>query len=139
MIWYRDSYSTADAEAWVQHAVAGHAAGTDLHFAVCNTDGKLVGVLGLEGVSEEIGRAMIGYWLATPATGRGLGTRAVAEAVAWARGQPRIRVLWALVAEQNQRSRHVLEVNGFHVGGTRELDERGDVPLVYELDLSARV
>ena len=137
MVWYRDSYAMADAEAWVRHAVASHAAGTDFHFAVCDDNSHLVGVLSLESVSSETGRAMLGYWLATPATGRGLGTRAIAEALDWARGQSRIHVVWALVAETNDRSRRVLESNGFRVVGTRERDERGDVPLVYDTELCA--
>jgi RimJ/RimL family protein N-acetyltransferase len=118
--------------------VASHAARTDFHFAVSDNDGQLAGVLSLESVSEETGRAMLGYWLATPATGRGLGTRAVAEALDWARGQSRLQVIWALVAETNEHSRRVLEANGFRVIGTREQDERGDVPLVYEVELRAR-
>jgi ribosomal-protein-serine acetyltransferase len=137
MVWYRDAYALADAETWVRHAVASHAAGADFHFAVCDDTGQLAGVLGLESVSEETGRAMLGYWLATPATGRGLGTRAVAEALAWARGQSRLQVIWALVAETNERSRRVLEANGFRVVGIRDRDERGDVPLVYEIELRA--
>ena len=112
----------------MRHAVAAHAAGTDFHFAVCDDNGQLVGVLGLESVSSETGRAMLGYWLGTSATGRGLGTRAVAEALDWARDQSRIQVVWALVAETNERSRRVLEANGFRVVGARERDERGDVP-----------
>jgi ribosomal-protein-serine acetyltransferase len=138
MVWYRDTYGPEDAVSWVRHAVGAHAAGSAFHFAVCGSDGELAGVLGLEDVSDETGRAMLGYWVATPATGRGLGTRAVGEAVAWARGQPRLRVVWALVAETNERSRRVLEANGFRVVGAREQDERGDVPLVYEIELAQR-
>jgi ribosomal-protein-serine acetyltransferase len=138
MVWYHDAYDLADAETWVRHAVASHAAGSDFHFAVCDTNGQLAGVLSLESVNQETGRAMLGYWLATPATGGGLGTRAVADAVAWAHTQSRLRVIWALVADTNERSRRVLETNGFCVAGTRERDERGDVPLVYELELRAQ-
>ena len=137
MTWYRDTYGLADAETWVTQAVARHAAGTDFHFAVHDTEDTLAGVLSLENVSDETGRAMLGYWLATPTTGRGLGTRAVAEVLLWARRQSRLRVIWALVAEGNRPSRRVLEGNGFTVVDRRAPDERGDVPLVYEVELRA--
>jgi RimJ/RimL family protein N-acetyltransferase len=135
MVWYHDAYDLGDAEMWVEHAIAEWAAGTAFHFAVCEPDDRLIGVLSLESVDEETGRAMLGYWLATPATGHGLGKRAVGQALAWARDRLRPRVIWALVAEANTPSRRVLEANGFHVAGAREVDERGDVPLVYEVEL----
>lgn len=138
MVWYRDTYDLADAESWVGQAVARHAAGTDFHFAVRDPDSALAGVLSLEDVNDETGRAMLGYWLATPATGHGLGTRAVADVLLWARAQSRLRVIWALVAEANRPSRRVLEANGFAVIDRRAPDERGDVPLVYEIELRAR-
>lgn len=136
MVWYNDSYGLADAETWIQHTLAARTEGTGIHFAICAPDGSLVGVIGLEGITAG-GRAMLGYWLATPATGRGWGTRAVSDAVTWAQSQPQIVVIWALVAEANMASRRVLEANRFQVTGTRERDERGDVPLIYEFRLRA--
>jgi len=132
MVWHDDAYDVKSAEAWVQYAVAAHTAGNSLHFSVRDADDQIVGVLSLEDISPETGRAMIGYWLATSATGRGLGTRAVREAVSWAAAHSRIRVIWSLVAEANAPSRRVLESNGFTIVGVRERDERGDIPLVYE-------
>jgi RimJ/RimL family protein N-acetyltransferase len=81
---------------------------------------------------------MLGYWMATGATGRGLGRQAVEQVVTWARGQEDIATLWALVADANLPSRRVLEVNGFREVGSRGTDERGDRQLVYELELGSR-
>jgi RimJ/RimL family protein N-acetyltransferase len=134
MVWYRDDYDERAAGAWIRDAVASAAAGTGLEFAVLE-GGALVGVAGLEDVSAESGRAMLGYWLATPAAGRGVGRRAIALAVARARAMPGLRVVWAAVAEANRASRRVLEANQFRLVGTRGMDERGDTALRYELDL----
>jgi [ribosomal protein S5]-alanine N-acetyltransferase len=112
-------------------------AGTDFHFAIVDQADELIGVIGFEDVSDESGRAMLGYWLATDATGRGIGRRAIALALDWARSQPRLRVVWALVADANLPSRRVLEAKGFRIVGTRGVDERGDSTLVYELEFPA--
>ena len=136
MVWYRDAYGVSDAQRWIELALDARADGTGFHFAICDTTGSFVGVISLEGVTEA-GRSMLGYWIATPATGRGIGRRAVADILAWARENSRIRVVWALVAESNQRSRRVLEANGFAIVDVRPADERGDTPLVYEVELRA--
>jgi RimJ/RimL family protein N-acetyltransferase len=78
---------------------------------------------------------MLGYWVETPACGRGVASRSVAQALSWARADPRIQVVWAMVAEGNAASRRVVEKHGFSIAGRRPLDERGDVPLIYETSL----
>lgn len=137
MVWYRDDYSLTDAESWIQHTVDRAAAGSDFHFAIVTADDALIGVIGIEDVSPRSGRAMVGYWMASGATGRGLGRQAVAHVIAWARRQENIATLWALVAEANVASRRVLEINGFREVERRGWDERGDLQLVYELPLGS--
>jgi RimJ/RimL family protein N-acetyltransferase len=137
MPWYRDDYSVADAETWIRQSLVARERGTGFQFAICESDGMLVGVLGIEDVNETTGRAMVGYWVTAPSMGRGIGKGAVAHALAWARLLPQVRIVWAWVAETNDRSRRVLEANGFRLVGTRDMDERGDVPLIYELNLRA--
>jgi ribosomal-protein-serine acetyltransferase len=137
LVWYHDGYSLADAEAWLQRSLTEQGAGTGFHFAICREDGTLVGVTSLEDVSESAGRAMLGYWVATPATGRGAATRAVGQVLAWARVHTAIRIVWALVAEGNARSRGVLEANGFHVAASREGPAESDAELVYEIELKS--
>jgi RimJ/RimL family protein N-acetyltransferase len=137
MAWYRDDYDVRAAEEWIEHTLSGAVAGTDFHFAIVNQADELIGIIGFEDMSDESGRAMLGYWLATDATGRGIGRRAIAIALEWARSQPRLRVVWALVADANLPSCRVLEANGFRIVGTPGVDERGDSTLVYELELPA--
>ena len=82
-------------------------------------------MVSLEGAEETTGRSMLGYWVATAATGRGVATRAVAQTLDWARAHSDIRVVWALVAEANVASRRVLEANGFRLTETRQLPALG--------------
>src|SRR6185503_14931038 len=96
---YRDDYDVQAARRWIEDALANAEAGTGVQFAISDGEHDLVGVLGIEGISEHTGRAMIGYWLATPAAGRGVGRQAIALALTWARAQPGLRVVWAVVAD----------------------------------------
>jgi RimJ/RimL family protein N-acetyltransferase len=137
MAWYRDEYDLRTAQGWIEQSLASADAETDRQFVIVDRTNALVGVIGFEDMSTESGRAMLGYWLAIHATGRGIGRRAIALALGWARSQPALRVIWAVVADVNLPSRRVLEANGFRVVGTRGIDERGDETIVYELDLRA--
>jgi RimJ/RimL family protein N-acetyltransferase len=134
MVWYQDSYSPADAETWVRRSVAEHEGHSGYHFVMCGDDGALVGVTSLEDVGATDGRAMLGYWVATPAAGRGVATQAVAQVLDWARNHTNIGVIWALIAEENLGSRRVVEANGFHVAGTREPPASTEKLLIYEID-----
>ncbi len=125
MSWYSDDYDMDAATAWIEASLASAAAGSGYEFAVLDGNNAVVGVIGLEGIGEQSGRAMMGYWLATPMAGRQLGRGAVALALAWARTKPGLRTVWALVADANLASRRVLEINGF----------RGDAALLYEVEL----
>jgi RimJ/RimL family protein N-acetyltransferase len=135
MPWYRDQYSITDASTWIGASLAATAAGHGVQFAVIGHGNSLVGVIGFEDFSEQSGRAMIGYWLATPATGHGIGRQAIALALDWASARLGVRHVWAVVAEANGASRRVLEANRFQLVGSRGIDERGDLTLVYELEL----
>jgi len=138
MPWYRDDYDEGTAEAWIRHSLAGAAAGTDNTFAILDPTNGLIGVIGFEGITRPSGRAMLGYWLVTEATGRGIGRQAIALALDWAR-QSELRVIWASVAEPNHASRRVLEVNGFQLVRTGGVDEQGDAFLIYELELPGEI
>jgi RimJ/RimL family protein N-acetyltransferase len=135
MPWAQDSYDIESAKAWIDASLASAAAGAGFQFVMLDESEAIVGVVGLEDMSEHSERAMIGYWVATPATGRGIGRHAIEQAIRLARTQPRLRVIWAVVADANAASRRVLAVNQFRLVATRGIDERGDTALLYELDL----
>jgi RimJ/RimL family protein N-acetyltransferase len=137
MAWYRDDYDVHSAHAWIASTLASVASGTAIQFAIVSGE-DLVGVIGFEDIGVEPGRAMLGYWIATDAAGQGIGRQAIALALGWARTRPGLRTVWAVVADGNLASRRVLEVNEFRPVGSRGVDERGDVALLYELELHAR-
>ena len=138
MVWYRDDYDADTASAWIADSLAIAAAGSGIQFAILPADAQLVGVVGLENINEQSGRAMIGYWLSTRVAGRGIGRRAIELALAWARTRPGLRVICAVVADANLASRRVLEINRFRLVGTRGVDERGDTALLYEVELNSQ-
>ena len=135
MSWYHEGYGVEDADSWLEQSLAGRNAGTSCHFAICDSDATLCGVIGFEDITDPAGRAMIGYWIRTPETGRGLGTSAVREALTWARATTQLTLVWAIVAEPNGASRRVLERNGFHPVSSAEANVSGDPQLMYELPL----
>lgn len=67
----------------------------------------------------------IGYGVAASWRRRGVAQRAVADAIAWARGDPRIVAVTAQTATGNTASQNVLIVNGFTRSGLAHDDEHG--------------
>jgi RimJ/RimL family protein N-acetyltransferase len=79
---------------------------------VC-ADGEVVGECGWVGGPDADGSVELGYGLAPPARGRGLGTEAVAVLAAWSEQQPGVRRLVAEVVVGNAASRRLLGRLGF--------------------------
>ena len=75
--------------------------------------GRVVGDLGTFGPPDEQGRVEIGYGLAAPFRGRGIGTEAVATFVDWLVTVPGVRVVTASVEVGNEASRRLLARIGF--------------------------
>ena len=68
---------------------------------------------GPAGPVDEAGRVEIGYGLAAPFRGQGIGTEAVRALVDWLVTQPDVRVVTASVEVGNEPSRRLLERLGF--------------------------
>jgi [ribosomal protein S5]-alanine N-acetyltransferase len=94
---------------------------------VVDEAGAVVGECGTKSQPSPDGVVEIGYGLAAPSRGRGLGTRAVATLLRWLAARPEVRVVEAHVAPDNVPSRRLLEAHGFAVAGA------GDDELVYRL------
>jgi [ribosomal protein S5]-alanine N-acetyltransferase len=93
-------------------------------------EGQVVGECGWKGPPCPDGAVEIGYGLARPARGRGVGTEAVALLVAWSEQQPGVRCLTADVLVGNEGSRRLLRRLGFverPLDGRRVRAERGRV------------
>ena len=109
------------------HALAFAVEYEGLTWLIVDTDDAVVGELGTKAPPDPSGRVEIGYGLAGPRRGRGLGTRAVAALVSWLREQPEISVIEARVDPTNTPSVSLLRRQGFvHMGNDRGED-------VYEL------
>jgi [ribosomal protein S5]-alanine N-acetyltransferase len=88
--------------------------------AVLVDTGLVVGDGGWKGGPDGTGTAEIGYGLAAPYRGRGLGTELVGLVSAWASGQPGVIRLSAEVLVGNEPSQRALLRNGFTLVGRRD-------------------
>ena len=94
--------------------LAEHGAeGDDGGWLVVDDGGAVVGDCGWRGGPGPAGEVLLGYGLAAPARGQGLGTEAVAVLCAWAEQQPGVRLLVAEVHADNTASRRLLRRLGF--------------------------
>ena len=106
-----------DALGWVEHmdpaelADAGPFVGG--WFITLARDGRVIGDCGTYGPPGDDGRVEIGYGLAAPSRGRGLGGAAVAALVEWVADQPGVRTVLAHVEVGNEPSRRLLARLGF--------------------------
>ena len=108
------------------HALAFTEVG-GLTWLVVDETGAIIGELGTKGPATAAGVVEIGYGLAAPSRGQGLGSAAVRALVALLEGRPEITTLAADVALDNLASQRLLERLGFACVGS---DER---ELHYEL------
>ena len=82
---------------------------------IVDDDGRVAGECGVKGPPTPDGVVEVGYGLAGPSRGRGLGGRAVAAMLDELRKQPAVRVVEAHVVVDNLPSRRLLERLGFEV------------------------
>lgn len=100
---------TADAlRPLAEHGAAGDDGGWLVTVA-----GEVVGDCGWRGGPDVTGDVEIGYGLAAPHRGHGLGTQAVGLLAAWAQWQPGVRQVVARVQVGNVSSRRLLHRLGF--------------------------
>lgn len=76
-------------------------------------DGTVIGDCGWRGGPDVNGDVEIGYGLAAPSRGQGLGTEAIRGLTDWIQTQPGVRRVVAEVLEDNVASRRLLERLGF--------------------------
>jgi RimJ/RimL family protein N-acetyltransferase len=116
-------YGPEDLETILRIAREGWAAATDAVFAVCDAErpDELLGLIGLHGVDltgEPGGTAEIGYWMRLEGRGRGLMTRAVRLASAWAFEELGLAVVTWYAFVGNEPSLRVAKAAGYTVEGT---------------------
>jgi RimJ/RimL family protein N-acetyltransferase len=84
-----------------------------LAFLVIDDDDRIAGECGIKVPPTDDGMVEIGYGLAAPSRGHGLGGAAVAALVAWLAEQPEVRAVEAEVHVGNVASSRLLERLGF--------------------------
>lgn len=100
-------------------------------FVTLAGDGRVVGDCGTLGWADEAGRVEIGFGLAAPFRGRGLGTEAVRALTDWVAAQPGVTAVTASVEVGNEASRRLLARLGFVLTGEADRHwqlERRSVP-----------
>ena len=120
-------YTIEDGTWFVTHAAEDSIAGPSAHFAIVDpaTDAVL-GSISRHGPNGH--RAMIGYWLAREARGRGLATRAVRLLLDWTFETTDVIRMELYTDVANERSGRVAIRAGFEPEGTRrawDLDRNG--------------
>ena len=100
------------------------AAGGAWTWLILDDDGRIAGECGVKALPDADGTVEIGYGLAAPSRGRGLGTRAVAALLDELTQREGVRVVEADVAVGNVASRRILERLRFTVVETGGRDVR---------------
>jgi RimJ/RimL family protein N-acetyltransferase len=98
----------ADTAVGLSHVRTGGTA-----FLIVDDAGRVAGECGTKTPPRRDGSVEIGYGLAGPSRGRGLGREAVTALVAWLSEQPDVRTIEAEVHVSNTPSRRIVEHLGF--------------------------
>jgi RimJ/RimL family protein N-acetyltransferase len=108
-------YTGADARAYFESQEAGRARGRQLELALVDPadDDVVLGCAALYDVDVAAGNAFVGYWLAAPARGRGVATRAVELLARWAFAELGLARLELTCGPDNHASQRVAERCGF--------------------------
>ena len=110
-------YREADAWEWLERSERGRAAGTDFPLLVVDAaDGSLLGSVGVHDLDDQ-GRCRVGYWVAAPARGRGVASRALRLLCGWAFEELGVARIELHVEPENETSQRVAERVGFEQEG----------------------
>jgi RimJ/RimL family protein N-acetyltransferase len=123
-------YTLDDGRWFVTHSAEESATGPSAHFAIVDpTTDRLLGAISRHGPGEpKTHRAMVGYWLAREARGRGFATRAVRLLVDWTFATSDVIRLELYTDVANERSGRVAIRAGCEPEGIRrawDLDRNG--------------
>lgn len=111
-------YTERDATEFIATREGDRAAGIGISFAVVDSDGELLGSIGLMNVDWPERKAEIGYWVAKGARRRGVGTRAVVLLSRWAIEQLGLERIELSASPRNAASLALARRAGFTREGT---------------------
>lgn len=117
MPWCTPDYAFAQAEAWVTYTAQAWAARTEFHAGIIETaSGAVVGGVGINHINRVHRIGNLGYWVATPHTGRGVGRFAAQQIARLAFGEFALTRVEIITLTNNLASQRLAE----SLGATRE-------------------
>ncbi len=113
-------YAEKDADWWINFCTEQtKKLKTPIQWAIRDSDAKLVGAIGFSDiVPGESHKAELGYWVAKPYWGKGIGSAAVAAACKIAFDELGLIRITATIFAHNERSEKLLKKAGFALEGT---------------------
>ncbi|MGH2925783.1 MAG: GNAT family N-acetyltransferase [Solirubrobacterales bacterium] len=112
-----DHYGEDEARSWLEQEAEGRGTGELLGLLVVDSDDdRLLGSIGAH-LNRPEGRCELGYWVARPARGRGVATRAVRLLSGWVFESLPIDRIQIHAEPENAASRRVAERAGFTLEG----------------------
>lgn len=111
-------YTVADALAYIEHSRASWSSGDAAPFVIVDAGhGTLLGSIGLHDLATTARVPHVGYWVAAPARGRGVATRALRLVAGWALEDLAVDRLELFTFVENERSQRVATHGGFTCEG----------------------
>ena len=124
-------FTPLHASAMILMVRAAEGRGLEFVWAVENSDGDVVGQIGLRQV--RLGAAQLGYAFLPEFWGQGLGSEAMEAVLDWARRQANFDTIEAEAHSDNPASLHLLEKLGFVQKGSVQrfsLAQQSEIPLM---------
>jgi len=121
--WCHRDYSLGDAAAWVEHAVACWAAGSEFPLGVFDAAGEVIGGTGVNHLNRAHGLGNLGYWVCDGARNRGVATIAARAAALLGFDVLGLTRLEIVMLPHNAASQRVAE----KLGALREVQARNRV------------
>jgi RimJ/RimL family protein N-acetyltransferase len=110
--WCHPDYEATESQAWIEHCRVAWEAGDEYQFAIIGSDETFLGGCGLNRLEHQHRVANLGYWVRTPAAGRGVATVAVRRLAGFAFDETDLNRLQIVVAVGNHASQRVAERAG---------------------------
>ena len=118
-------YTRSHAEQHLASVAQSAAAGRGVHLHAVDAEDRLLGSFSVLELDREPGYGELGYWMAAPARGRGIATRATLLLRDWSHRTLGLRRIEILPHVDNVASRRVAEKAGFRDTGETRPAPRG--------------
>jgi RimJ/RimL family protein N-acetyltransferase len=118
MPWCHPGYSIDDSRSWLETQVAAFRQRATFEFAIESGHGAYLGGCGLNQIDRVNGRANLGYWVRSAASGHGVATAAVRLLQDWGFQNTDLARFEIVIAVGNVASHRVAEKSGATREGT---------------------